>query len=159
MSCLFDLNSNNLRSAYFSYIIGYLLLFSIEWIVLSFCESKDSLLLSLQTDTSSVLKEAMEYIGFLHKQVKVWPFLLHYAEIITVNFLLIWFHMPWAPVLGPKLCMISGPDVNFVITYLNNILFLSRHEIRHFIFIKFVSVFWFLLFSLVIPAQLKNLTW
>lgn len=114
---------------------------------------------SLQTDTSSVLKEAMEYIGFLHKQVKVWPFLLHYAEIITVNFLLIWFHMPWAPVLGPKLCMISGPDVNFVITYLNNILFLSRHEIRHFIFIKFVSVFWFLLFSLVIPAQLKNLMW
>ncbi|XP_027919620.1 transcription factor bHLH153 isoform X2 [Vigna unguiculata] len=37
-----------------------------------------------KTDTSSVLKEAMEYIGFLHKQVKVWPFLLHYAEIITL---------------------------------------------------------------------------
>lgn len=30
---------------------------------------------SLQTDTSSVLNEAMEYIGFLHKQVKVWTFL------------------------------------------------------------------------------------
>ena len=42
---------------------------------------------SLQTDTSSVLKEAMEYIGFLHKQVKVWPFLLHYAEFIFINIL------------------------------------------------------------------------
>lgn len=30
--------------------------------------------LLLQTDTASVLWEAMEYIQFLHEQVKVWPF-------------------------------------------------------------------------------------
>lgn len=34
----------------------------------------EAFLISLQTDTASVLSEAMEYIQFLHEQVKVGPF-------------------------------------------------------------------------------------
>lgn len=63
---------------------------------------KESLYFSLQTDTSSVLEDAMEYIGFLHKQVKVWPFLLH-SEFITVDILVIGFiyrkHTTWTLIL------------------------------------------------------------
>jgi hypothetical protein len=38
------------------------------------CCDSETFLISLQTDTASVLWEAMEYIQFLHEQVKVWPF-------------------------------------------------------------------------------------
>lgn len=63
----------------------------------------------------------MEYIGFLHKQVKVWPFLLHYAEIITVNILVIGLIHHKHAYFELNHVMFSGPDVNFVITYFNNI--------------------------------------
>lgn len=43
-----------------------------------------SLLCLLQTDTASVLLEAMEYIGFLHEQVKVWPSLFRVLSYIWI---------------------------------------------------------------------------